>query len=159
MVCNQEGFASVSTDLDRRTAAKPTCTSTVNNSSRFSPMVNSRFTKRFDEAPICPKLSVAVAVTGSVASAGASAADETAENHPDADANGDGLVGMLMHGLVSHLGAFDGFLANAAIDFLAAFQCGRETLAGFADFFSGHIGGGRHQGLRVFGERSHVTAG
>jgi hypothetical protein len=50
-------------------------------------------------------------------------------------------------------------LSRTARDFLGAFQRGGETLAGFPDFFSGHVGGGGHQGARVFGERAHVIAG
>jgi hypothetical protein len=45
------------------------------------------------------------------------------------------------------------------MDFLAAIQGGGEMFAGFADFFSRHLGGGGHQGTCIFGERAHVTAG
>src|SRR6185503_11965286 len=47
-------------------------------------------------------------------------------------------------------------LANAAIDLLAAFQRGGETLAGLPDFFARYVGGGGHQVARIFGERGHL---
>jgi hypothetical protein len=81
---------------------------------------------------------------------------QIAENRPDADADGEGLIGMFMHGLVGRTRAINGFLADAAIHFPSAVQRGGETLAGFGDFLSGHIGGGIHQGARIIGERGHV---
>ena len=79
-------------------------------------------------------------------------------SRPDPEGDGDGLIRMFTHGFVGSFRAFDRFVANTARDFLAAFQRGGETLAGFPDFFSGHVGGGGHQGARIFGERAHVIA-
>ena len=53
---------------------------------------------------------------------------------PDPDADGDGLIGMFMHGLISRLCALDRLLAGAAINFLPAFQCGGETFAASPTF-------------------------
>src|ERR1035441_3069028 len=43
--------------------------------------------------------------------------------------------------------------------FLGTFQRFGNTLAGIRDFFSSHVGGGGHQGARIFGERAHVIVG
>ena len=64
-----------------------------------------------------------------------------------------------MHCFVCGFRALDGFVSDAARDFLGAFQRGGETLACVPGFFSCHIGGGGHQGARIFGERAHVTTG
>ena len=63
-----------------------------------------------------------------------------------------------MHGFVRRFGAFDRPVANTSRDFLGAFQCNGKTLAGFRDFFPGHISGGGHQSARVFSDRAHVIA-
>src|SRR5580658_11192738 len=131
-----------------RRRSRPSCTSTINSSSRFSPIVNSRRARSFEVPASCFKLTVAVSILGSVTVAGTPARDEIAENRPDADADGDGLIGMLMHGLVHRLGALDRFVADASGHFLGFFQRGGETLAGFADFFSCHVCGGAHKGAR-----------
>jgi hypothetical protein len=70
-------------------------------------------------------------------------------HRPNSDSNGDGLIRMLMHRLIDCFGSLDGLV-------LDAFQRGRETFAGFSDFFSGHVSGGGHQGARVFGQRAQV---
>jgi len=62
-----------------------------------------------------------------------------------------------VHGLVRGFDALDRLLFDAPKDLLAAVQCGSETLTGFADFFSGDVRGGRHQGARIFGEGAHVV--
>ena len=84
--------------------------------------------------------------------------NEIADERTDADADADGLIGMLVHGLVRSFCAFDRFVADAARDFLGAFQSSGETLAGFPDFFSSHVGGGGHQRARIVGELAHVIA-
>ena len=94
----------------------------------------------------------------SVAIAGTAAGDEITDERPDPDPDGDGLIGMLMHGFIGCLGAFNRFVPDAPIDFLAALQCGGETLAGFPDFFAGDVGGGSEQGARIFGQLAHVIA-
>ena len=63
-----------------------------------------------------------------------------------------------MHGLVCCLGSLDRLRFNAFQDRLAAIQCRSETLAGFDDFFFGHVDRGGHQGAHVFGKRAHVIA-
>ena len=65
---------------------------------------------------------------------------------------------MFMHGFVGGFRAGDGFVADVAGYGLGGFQRGGETLAGLPDLFPGHIGGGRHQRLRVFGQLSNFTA-
>jgi hypothetical protein len=102
---------------------------------------------------------VASSITGSIAAATAPAGSQKAENRPNPDANGDGLIGMFVHGFVSRFRAFNGPVANAARDIPGAFQRGGETFAGFADFFPGYVSRGSHQRARVFGERSHVITG
>jgi len=76
--------------------------------------------------------------------------DKKAKNRTGSDANGDGLIRMLMDGLVGQLCTFDRLLANAATDFLAAFQCGSQAFAGFANFFASHIGSSSHKCVRIF---------
>jgi len=122
-------------------------------------MVNNRRAKtprRLDEAPGMGK---GVSMSWSVAVAGAPERDQIAEERPHAEGEADGLIRMLAHRRVRGFGALDGLLPNAATDFLAAFQSRGEALAGVADFLSVHVGGGVHQGARVFGERAHVIAG
>jgi len=88
--------------------------------------------------------------------AGTTASNEITEERPDADTDGDGLVGIGPDGLVRGFGAFDDFVPDVAGDLPAAIEGGGETLAGIANFFPGDIGGGRHQRAGVFGELSHV---
>jgi hypothetical protein len=95
----------------------------------------------------------------SITATGTPAGDEIADENPDADANGDSLIGILADLLVNDFRALDRFVADIARDFLSAFQCGGEALAGFVDFFSGHIGRSGHERARIFGERAHVIAG
>ena len=59
--------------------------------------------------------------------------------------------------MVGGLDALDRFFTGPANQLLAALQCGCEPLAGLRDFISGDIGGGRHQGARIFGEGAHVV--
>jgi hypothetical protein len=56
----------------------------------------------------------------SVAAAGAPARDEIAEQRADAKGKADGLIGMLMHGLVRGLELRDRFVTDAVIDVLAS---------------------------------------
>src|ERR1035437_2948303 len=142
-----------------RRRSRSSCTSTINNSKRFSTMVKSRRAKRFDVSTSCPTPMVAGSITGSIAVAGAPASGEITDDRTDTEGDGHGCIRMFAHGFVGGFGAFDRFVADTARDFLGAVQCGGETLAGISDFFSGHVRGGRHQGARVFGERTHVTAG
>lgn len=60
--------------------------------------------------------------------------------------------------LVSEADAVERFVSNLAIDFFASFHGCAETLAGFAYFFPGYIGGRCHYGLGVIGEPAHVIA-
>jgi hypothetical protein len=78
--------------------------------------------------------------------------DQITDDRTDPDSDGYGLVGMLMHGFIGNFRARDRFVPDLARNFPGAFQRGGETFAGFSDFFSGHIGGGGHQRLRVFGQ-------
>ncbi len=64
-----------------------------------------------------------------------------------------------MHVFVIGFDALDCRLFDVTNDILAAFQYRGETLTVFADFFSGHVGGGGQQGARVFGERAQVITG
>src|ERR1035437_8140208 len=66
---------------------------------------------------------------------------------------------MFTHGFVGNFRACDRLVTDIARDFLGAFQRGGETLAGCADFFSGHVGGGGYQGARIFGECAQVITG
>jgi len=49
------------------------------------------------------------------------------------------MIGMLVQGFVRSFGAIDRLRLNTTINFFAAFQCRGQTLAGFPDFFSGHV--------------------
>ena len=75
----------------------------------------------------------------SIAFVRTAAGEQKTEDRPDADADGDGLIGIFAHVLVHHFCAGDRLVADTAADFLGAFQRGGETLAGFADFFTGHM--------------------
>jgi hypothetical protein len=88
--------------------------------------------------------------------AGTPAGEEITNNRPDTDTDGDGLIRMFMHSPIGRLGARHDFLPGSAIDFLAPFQGGGETTAGFPDFFSRHIGSGSHERAGVIGEFAHV---
>jgi hypothetical protein len=110
--------------------------------------------KRFDVSTSCLAWLVSGSEACSVAITGASARDQTANERPHNEGDADGLIRMFMHGLIGGLGTLNGLVSNAAIDLFAVFQCGGETLAGFADFFLGHIGGSGYQGTRIFGERA-----
>jgi hypothetical protein len=105
-------------------------------------MFNNLRAKSFEAVTNGLKLADTCFLTGSTAVAATAPGEQIADERPDADADGDGLIGMLMHGLVGRLGTFDRLLADAPVDFLAAFQGGGQPLAGVADFFPGHIGGG-----------------
>jgi hypothetical protein len=89
-----------------------------------------------------------------VAEAGAGGKKTDQRSNPEGDPNG--LIGMLVHGLVGSSGSFDGLVADTARNFPGAIQSVGEPLAGFPDFFSGHVGGGGHQGLCIFGQPAHV---
>jgi hypothetical protein len=91
-------------------------------------------------------------ITKLIALAGALAGGQVTDNRSDPDSNGYGLVGMFMHSFIGNFRACDSFVPDLARDFPGAFQRGGETLAGFSDFCSSNIGGGSHQGLRVFGQ-------
>jgi hypothetical protein len=95
----------------------------------------------------------------SIAVAGTTAGQEITEDHPDPDADGDGLIRMLTHGFVGGFRAFDRFVTDTARDFLGAIQRGGKTFAGFRDFFSGHVSGGGHQGARIFGQLARLMTG
>ncbi len=53
--------------------------------------------------------------------------------------------------LVSGLCTVERFVSNLAINLIATFHGGAETLAGLAYFFSNHLGGRLHYGLGIFG--------
>src|SRR6266576_7273160 len=137
-----------------RSCSRCSCTSTITNSRRFSPIVNKRRVKRLADAASCPRLIVAGSIIGSVGVAGAPAGEEIADQRADSEGDTDGFIGMFVHGLVGDLGAFDRLVAYTAIEFLAAFEGGGETLAGLADLFTRHVGRGGHQRPRIFGERA-----
>jgi hypothetical protein len=105
------------------------------------------------------KLTIDSAVTESFAIAGTPPSDDKADECSDPGADDYRLVGVLMHGFVGGLRCLNCFVADTARDFFGVFQCGGQTLAGFPDFFSGHIGCRGYQGARVFGERTHVIGG
>jgi hypothetical protein len=105
------------------------------------------------------KLTVDSAVTASFAIAGTPPSDDKADECSDPGADGYSLVGVLMHGFVGGLRGLDCLVADPTRNFFAVFQCGGQTLAGFPDFFSGHIGCRGYQGARVFDERTHVIGG
>jgi hypothetical protein len=81
-----------------------------------------------------------------------SAGQKIPNERANPDANGDGLIGVLMHGFINGLGAFDRLFPNAAIDLFAPFQGDRQAAAGFLDFFSCRLGGGVNERLRVLGQ-------
>src|SRR5687768_12347232 len=85
------------------------------------------------------------------------ASDENTDEHTQTECDAHRLIRMLTDRLVHYLGLFDCLVAEAAVKLLAAFQRGGETLARFADFFSGDIRRGGQQGARVFGESTHVV--
>src|ERR1019366_3358236 len=142
-----------------RRRSRSSCTSTVNGWSRFSPMVNNRRAKCFEVVASCLTLTVDSSITKSIAVAGAPARDEIADEHADTESDANGLIRMFTHGFVGGFCAGDCPVTDIARDFLGAVQRGGETLAGFPDFFSGHVGGGGHQGARIFGECAHVITG
>src|SRR5271157_116468 len=148
---------------DRRNAcrslSRSSCTSTARSSSRFSPMVASRRAKCFDVVPSCRKLTVNSPIIRSIAVAGTTAGDEVTENRPDTDTDGDGLVRMLMHGLIGDLRTGDRLVANIGRDVFGAVQRGGEAFAGVPDFFSGHVGRGGEESAGVLGELPDVIAG
>jgi len=115
------------------------CTSVLKSSSLFSPMVNSRNAKFLERAASWLEAFRGFIHSESIPIAIAPAGDEKAEERSDTNPNGDGLIGMLMHGFVRCFGAGDRSVADATGDFLGAFQGGGETFAGFPDFFSRHI--------------------
>jgi hypothetical protein len=88
----------------------------------------------------------------SIAVAGTPAGDEKAENRANPNPDGDGLIGMLMHGGVSGFRAGDRLVTHGARNFLGSFQRSGKTLAGFPDFFPGHVSGRSHQSVRVLGQ-------
>src|ERR1035438_5874038 len=106
-----------------------------------------------------PAVKRMVPSTISIAGAGAPAHGQIADERPHPEGDADGLIRIVTYGFVGSFRAFDRFVADTARDFLGAFQRGGETSAGFRDFFAGDVGGGGHQGARVFGERAHVIAG
>src|SRR5580765_2150128 len=95
----------------------------------------------------------------SVTRAAAPASSEQAADQR-AHSKGDdgGVIRMLPHDLVGRPGFFRCLLASADIDFPAVLQGSSEPFSCFADFFSGHIGSGGHQGARVFGEGAQIVA-
>jgi hypothetical protein len=110
-------------------------------------------------AASCVKLSAAVSMSSSTAIPRAPAGEQTARKCPNPDAKADGSIRMLMHGYVGRFCTCGRFLANAPVDFFAAFQSGGETLAGFPDFLPGHIGGRGHQSAPIVGELPQVITG
>jgi hypothetical protein len=64
-----------------------------------------------------------------------------------------------MHGFIGCFRACDRSVTKTAGNFLGVFECRGETLAGLPDFFSGHIGSGRHQGPGIFSKAAHVVGG
>src|SRR5882724_9793400 len=111
-----------------RSCSRCSCTSTIINSRRFSPMVNKRRVKRLADAASCPRLIVAGSIIGSVGVAGAPASEEVADQRADSEGDTDGFIEMFVHGLVGRFGAFDRLVAHATIKHLAAFEDGSETL-------------------------------
>jgi hypothetical protein len=102
---------------------------------------------------------IGVPDSASVTRAAAPASSEqAADKRADPEGNADGVIGMLAQGCVGRPDSIGRLIANAAIDFLAIFKGGSEPLAGFADFFSGHVRSGGHQGARIFGEGAQVVA-
>jgi hypothetical protein len=63
--------------------SRSSCTSTINNSKRFSPMFHSRRAKRFDVSTNCPASVEAAFIALSVAVAGAPVRDHISNQCPD----------------------------------------------------------------------------
>jgi hypothetical protein len=105
-------------------------------------MVNSRRAKFFEVVASCLKVTMEVSMAQSVMVAVAPAGDQITDEHSDSDPDGDGLIRMFMHGGVGRFGAGDRLVTDPAADLFGAFERGGETLAGFADFFAGHVRGG-----------------
>src|ERR1700690_3925683 len=124
-----------------RRRSRSSSTSTINNSSRFSPMINSRRAKRFDVSTSSPTLLAAGSITGLIVVARAPAGEEITGDGTDPEGDRQGLIGMFPHGFVGGFGAFDRLVLDPAQDLLAAFQRGGKTFARFADFFPGHVRG------------------
>src|ERR1035438_8363915 len=106
--------------MARRRRSRSSCTSSINSSKRFSPMINNRRAKRFNVSTSRPTLLADDSMTGSVAVAAAAARGQIADERPHTEGDADGLIGMLVHGLVRSFCAFDRFVADAAIHFLPA---------------------------------------
>jgi hypothetical protein len=92
----------------------------------------------------------------SIAVSGALARGQEANERADADADGNGLIRVFMDGVVGRFRACDSPVAHSSRDFFGVIQCGRETLAGICNFFSGYVGSGRDQGAGIFGEGAHI---
>src|SRR5580658_6815323 len=137
-----------------RRRSRPSCTSTDNNSSRFSAMANNRLATSLQAAGSCLMPTVDASIIKSIALA--SAGDKITDDRPQPEGNGHGVIGMLMHGRVGRFGSGDRFVPDPSRHFLGAFHCGGETFAGFPNFFPADIGGGVDQGFRVFGQCAHV---
>src|ERR1039457_482673 len=86
-----------------RRRSRSSCTSTVNSSSRFSPMVNNRCAKCFEVVASCLKLTVDSSITKSIAVAGAPARDEIADEHADTESDANGLIKMFKQGFLGRL--------------------------------------------------------
>ena len=80
--------------------------------------------------------------------------------HQCANANGnsDGLIRMLVYHYVGGFRAFDGFFTDLAGNLLATCQGSSKTLSRLSDFLAGDVCCGRHKGLSVFGQFTHVVA-
>src|ERR1035437_8274642 len=122
-------------------------------------MVNNRRAKCFEVVASCLKLTVDSSITKAIAVVGARARDEIADEHAEPESDADGLIRMFTHGFVGGFCACDCPVKDIARDLLGAVPRDGETLAGCADFFSGHVGGGGHQGARIFGECAQIITG
>jgi hypothetical protein len=88
--------------------------------------------------------------------AGAPTGDEEASEHAYADANGNGRIGVFMHGFIGGFGALNGFVADLTGNFFGAVQRGGKAFAGFPDFFVGDVRGCGRQRACVFSQLIEV---
>ncbi len=105
-------------------------------------LAQQRPARHFDAAPhvICGLVS-----RWSVIVAGTAAREKKAREGSQAEGDADGVIRMFLNCLVRAFGVIRGL-------FLDVIERGRETFAGFRDFFTGDIGGGGHQGARILSQ-------
>jgi hypothetical protein len=93
----------------------------------------------------------------SIVAPGAPARGQIADQCPNAEGDGDGLIGIIADHLVGGFDVLGRFFTDPANQLLAAIQGGCKPLASFRDFISGNVGGGCYQGTRIFSEGADIV--